>query len=371
MDQNVKKNYNRYLKKSNQVKFTLSRTGRWAVVIVFILLIILILCLTVFFRTENVNINGVTLYEEQQVKFIGGITENENLVRFNTGYVKQRLEKGLPFVYDVQVEKSYFPPEINIKCKEYQKLADIESSGAYYPISFGATILESANPKPSGNIPVIKGFELKTFNPGENLESNDKLKLDVLMKVLQGLYEDNFIEHIISVDISSCSDIILNFDNRIEIKMGSSIDIENKIKYFEAIINTKLTKDYTGTLIYNGASSGISALPSEKKAEKSADSSSSLADSSLPDNQNQNQNDQPAADAYSQNGITDNTQTDNNYNGYDNNTYDNNNNGYDNGYQDNTTYETPENNDANTWENNQTGDYGRDQQTDYNNYNGY
>ena len=81
--------------------------------------------------------------------------------------------------------------------------------------------------------------------------------------------------------------------------MGSSADMNYKLNYFKAIIDKCLTKDYEGTLIYNGTDSGISAIPkgNDSSSSNSDNGNSSVADSSADsenseDLNNESQNDQ-------------------------------------------------------------------------------
>jgi len=71
------------------------------------------------------------------------------------------------------------------------------------------------------------------------------------------------------------------YDGRLEIKLGSSVDMEYKLTYLKAVIDKSITDDYEGTLIYNGADSGISAIPkSQDESSKPDDTSSAKPDDS-------------------------------------------------------------------------------------------
>ena len=65
------------------------------------------------------------------------------------------------------------------------------------------------------------------------------------------------------------------YDGRLEIKLGSSVDMEYKLTYLKAVIDKSITDDYEGTLIYNGADSGISAIPKSQDESSKPDDTSS------------------------------------------------------------------------------------------------
>ena len=75
-----------------------SMAGYCAIAFVFVSLVLLVLCLTVFFKVKNVEINGLTLYREDQIMGVGGIINSENLVRTDTKLIEQRLKENLVFI---------------------------------------------------------------------------------------------------------------------------------------------------------------------------------------------------------------------------------------------------------------------------------
>jgi len=236
-----------------------SIVGYCAIAFVFVALIVLVLCLTVFFKITTVEINGVTLYRDEQILGVGGIVNDENLVRTDTKLIKQRLEENLVFIESAQVEKKY-PSTLIITVTEAEKAADIVVDNTFCTVSRTGRVLEVGKPAATGGIPVIRGFELKTKNPGDKMESSDSGKLKIyndLMKIL----DDIGMNKITEIDLSSRSGITILYDGRITLEIGSSVDLDYKLSYFKAVIDSKLSDDFKGRLVYNGADSGISAIP--------------------------------------------------------------------------------------------------------------
>ena len=79
---------------------------------------------------------------------------------------------------------------------------------------------------------------------------------------MKELIEQDY-ENVKTIDITSRANIMLNIDNRLDIKLGSSADIGYKLSYFKAVMG-KLADNYEGTLIYNGSENGVSAIPKDK-----------------------------------------------------------------------------------------------------------
>ena len=384
-----------------------SIVGYCAIAFVFVALIVLVLCLTVFFKITTVEINGVTLYRDEQILGVGGIVNDENLVRTDTKLIKQRLEENLVFIESAQVEKKY-PSTLIITVTEAEKAADIVVDNTFCTVSRTGRVLEVGKPAATGGIPVIRGFELKTKNPGDKMESSDSGKLKIyndLMKIL----DDIGMNKITEIDLSSRSGITILYDGRITLEVGSSVDLDYKLSYFKAVIDSKLSDDFKGRLVYNGADSGISAIPDGAaiKDDTPKDDSSSekpddkKTDDKKPDDNKPDDNGGNAADpantdpnaaptdvndyGYMQNNNNNNADANthqytdpnaNNYTDYDPNAYANNgqydwnnqNNQYDQYNQYNQYNQYDQNNQYDQY--NQYNQYNQDY-TDYNTYNNY
>ena len=270
-----------------------SIVGYCAIAFVFVSLIVLVLCLTVFFKVENVEINGLTLYREDQIMGISGIIKEENLVRTDTALIKKRIEDNLVFVENAEVEKKY-PSTLVVNITEAEKAADIVINDKVCVVSKTGRILEMGNSTATGGIPVIRGFELTSQKPGDKLQSKDESKLKIyndLIKILDSIS----MEKISEIDLSSRSGITILYDGRITLELGSSVDLDYKLSYFKSVIDSKLSDDFKGRLVYNGADSGISAIPegAGAKDDEPKDDSSKPADEKK---QGEGQQDQQGGD---------------------------------------------------------------------------
>ncbi len=236
-----------------------SMAGYCAIAFVFVSLVLLVLCLTVFFKVKNVEINGLTLYREDQIMGVGGIINSENLVRTDTKLIEQRLKENLVFIESAKVEKKY-PSTLIVTVTEAEKAADILQDNSYWVVSASGRVLEKANPKPTGGIPVVKGFELDASNVGDELKSKDKNKLRIYNELMSCIKKIDM-KKINEIDMTQRSSIVMNYDSRVTVELGGTVELEYKLGYFKSVLEDKLDKDFRGRLIYNGSDSGISALP--------------------------------------------------------------------------------------------------------------
>lgn len=253
-------------------------SGYYALAIVLGAVILLVLCMTWVFNydVENIKINGVTLYTNEQILVVGGVADGGNLIRTDTDLIEERLTQNLVYIDKAEVKKKY-PSGLEINVTEAVKAADIEYKGQYYVLSESGKLLECGNTERNENIALVKGIELKSLNPGEKLQATDVMKTKILNQLIELTYEMNF-ENITEIDLSDRTDIILKYDDRITIYIGSSVDMDYKLKYIKTVIDERLSDNYRGTLRYNGVNSGISAIPESENSK--ADTTESSQDSS-------------------------------------------------------------------------------------------
>ena len=349
-----------------------------------------LLSVNVFFNLSpsGLTINGCTLYSPEQIQHIGGLVPGQNLVRLNTVFVEQRLKENLVYIEDVQVVKEY-PEGLRIDIIEARPKAQLEHEGTFCTVSETGRLLEINETERNKKLPLVVGFELIPYvddkkeddssnsddseaekkvknvmgnqlKAGDPAVSADEQKTEILAALFKELKELEF-KRIVKIDITDRTDIKLIYDNRIQIDLGSSVDLDIKLLWIKSVIDKELPEGYEGTLRYNGIDSGISAIAKQeevptyvpRKTDSQSDSSEedSSSESETWDNGWQQDGGQTYDDGSTDNG----GYSDQNNYGYDDGNYDY---GYDDGYGDNNW----------TDPNNGGGDYGYDQNYDGGDY---
>ena len=224
----------------------------------------LIISLCFLFDLEQVEVSGLTLYSNDQVLAVGGVESGANLIRTDTKVIEKRLTDTLPYLKSVSVVKDY-PHAIKISIVEETKCADIELNGKYYIAARSGKIVEAENAYHDASVPLVTGFELKEPELGGELTSDDDLKAKVLMQLLDAV-ENSGIKKITAIDITERTDIVVTYDSRIKLRLGSSIDLEYKLNCMKSVIEQKLASDFEGTLKYNNSKTGISAFSKDAES---------------------------------------------------------------------------------------------------------
>lgn len=239
-----------------------------------------LLSVNVFFNlnSDKIQINGSTLYPPEQIASVGGVFAGQNLIRLNTDFVGERISDHLVYVDDIEVVKDY-PNGLIINITEAVPQSQIEQDGSLYTVSQSGRLLEVNQSERNEKLPLVVGFELKQAIAGQPAFSADEQKTDILVSIFEKLGELDF-QKIHKIDISDRTDIRLYYDDRLEIELGSSVDLDIKLRSIKAVIDSKLPKGYEGILRYNGIDSGTSAIPKEPEVSRAPVGTTSSGDSS-------------------------------------------------------------------------------------------
>ncbi|MGN0532163.1 MAG: cell division protein FtsQ/DivIB [Eubacterium sp.] len=223
-------------KKRNKLRKVLSVAG----VLLAIAIVVLILSLTVFFKIDTINVTGTKKYSDKQVMAVLPFENNDNLFLIDKDGTAERLEKNLPYIYNVEITRK-LPSTVNIKITEPTRVLTVRNSDKTYTVlDDNLKVLEqSSKSKPKNSISVKKAT-LKSAVVGETAVFSKNSTNKCIAALLTVIKEVNLAEATGIYTNGPDSNYIV-YDNRITIKLGSTSDLENKLYSALAAID-KLNK---------------------------------------------------------------------------------------------------------------------------------
>lgn len=225
-----------------------------------ILLVILItgivLSLTVFFKSEQIEVEGSAHYSNQEIIDASGLTLGENLFLSDKKTGEEKIKQALPYVEEAKIDIR-IPDTMVIHITEAQPAYVIAQGKEFVVISSEGRVLERIS-KNTYDAPVIKGCTLEKAEVGNAAQVKNKNIMPILNEVTEVLQKNEF-NGIREIDVSSTANITLNYADRIQIVLGMPEDIDYKIRTAQTIINQKLAQTDMGVL-------DVSACNGSKKA---------------------------------------------------------------------------------------------------------
>ncbi len=249
------------IENKNNIKFKRDRrrknnmTGYYILVIILSLMIAGVLSVTFAFNVHSININilgsGTTEYSKEELLQHSGITGGENLVRMKTEKIREKMLEELLCIDDVTIKKDY-PNTVEINVVPSVPAAYVECKGGYMIVSENWRIIGQVVEPADEKLIVVKGFDPVSNAEKTVMQSKDTDKDEALKTILDEIKSQK-IENMVEIDISDKYDIVLNYDNRIKIKIEKPVDVEYKLQYAYKIITEELRENKSGYLIYRNS----------------------------------------------------------------------------------------------------------------------
>ncbi len=223
------------------------------VVTVFCLILILVICPIVLFaslRVRKFEMEGTSPYTPDEISAASGIAVGKSLIFIDTEEIEKSIEKALPYIDDVKVTKK-LPGTLFIKYGEAEKKYAIQvSDTSYAVVTENFRVLETAPEPPEGTTRIIGAppaialqGELISFSGGqtlldENGEPVNDTSLSLLMEMSKAI-EENGLEDINMINITTISHIYLIYNERIVLNLGDSGNIQRKLALGKKVIDSE------------------------------------------------------------------------------------------------------------------------------------
>ncbi len=212
---------------------------------VIIVVVFAILSTTVFFNTEQIIVEGESDYTDEQIIAASELKGDENLVRLNTSDLPKRILDKLATLDSVKVDK-VFPHTIKITVERSVPMVNFLYNGKYYVISHIGRVMQiSDTAGGTGCMQVIGYVPATSVVAGAFITAEDP-EQDKLISEISRSCEKNQLSDISAVDITDSIGIVLTYQDRIKIFIGSIIDIDQKTK----IAHELITGGYIGETEY-------------------------------------------------------------------------------------------------------------------------
>lgn len=269
----------------------------YALIALIVIIVGVILSLTVLFEIDKIVVNGDVPYNSADIIEASGVKLGENIIRADYSQAEKRVLDTLLLVETVKVEKK-FPTTIVITVTESKPCYNIESEDGYIITSESGKIIDFLKTPISGLMTVF-GIDAKSTEPFEILKDKESNKADIILAINKAI-DKSEIDGIISINIEDKYNITLNFEDRIEVRIGNSANIDYKIQYVKSVFESnKISSQAQGYLIIDDNGEGHfvnrdsmdeyeenknnlqSAVPEDEISDSSGEDSSSASQSDI------------------------------------------------------------------------------------------
>ena len=214
--------------------------------LLFIFAIIIGISLFLFvspvFNIKNIEVNGNSKINVEEIKSLSKLTLEENIFKFSAKQVKAGVKENA-YIDTVEVKRK-IPNTVQLNVTERKAKYQLEFGNAFAYLDGNGNILEISSE--NNQMPIIRGYE----TPQENIKSGNKLvdndcnKLLTVQEFLK-VAEDNGIQNLITIiDISNDEDYKFELPSKGKVAyMGDGKNIGGKILTLKEILTREEGKN--------------------------------------------------------------------------------------------------------------------------------
>lgn len=242
--------------------------------IVFMLIALVTLSLTVFFKIDTIKITGQVRYSFDEIIEKSTLEKGKNLFLYKTNNAEKILEEEFVYIEKAKIKK-HLPGTLEIVITEAVEVCTIEFNNLYYVVSGDGKVLETITDERE-DLYNVKGIDMSQYKIGDSIKGDNAESVKLLSLVTNTIKQTN-LEDITLIDLSDIYNINLQYQNRVTIKCGTQVELEHKLKYAKTILTEKIKQSEEGTLDVSNSHTSENAVFSPKREENfptSSDTSS-------------------------------------------------------------------------------------------------
>ena len=165
------------------------KTNAFLAPLIFVLvLILLVFCVGMFFRVQDIEVVGAQSYTAEEIIEASGVEKGDNLFFINRFNGASNIFSRLPFVDFASIERR-MPSTVVITVEEAKAVACLNWQGQSWMITAAGKLLGSADEASAASLIRVTGFEPVSPAVGEQARAAEGNKLGYLDKVIEAWHE--------------------------------------------------------------------------------------------------------------------------------------------------------------------------------------
>ena len=187
----------------------------------------------VFFQVNTFEIHGNENYSEEAVIVASGIETGDSILLVDKSRTASLITTRLPYIESVTVARR-LPGTVVITVTEGRAAVSLRSEyDEYWLIDANGKLMEQVNEDRAAAVTQLVGVSALLPVAGDQvlLSSDDQQRLNVALELLKQLSQYDLADKIASIDVTQLYDIVMYYTDQFEIQLGSTEELEYKIKY--------------------------------------------------------------------------------------------------------------------------------------------
>ena len=213
-----------------------------------VLAVAVIIVISVFFKISSIKVVGDEVYTQQEIITASNIKVGDNMFSFNKNNVCSSVQEKLPYVEQLTIKRSP-TGKITFTVKAANAAMAIENGGEYIVLNSSCKVLEEHCLELKESTAWVKCSPTVSAVCGTQLQLENEDDIEVLSRIAK-LLEEYGIKKVTGITVLDYTNIKLNYDNRINLKVGSLTTFTDNIDFIKATLERQDAEepDFTGAI---------------------------------------------------------------------------------------------------------------------------
>ena len=241
-------------------------TFAWKLISMAAVVVAVFLGLSVFFRVDTITVAGADKYTPWMIRQASGVETGDALLSISEARVASRIISDLPYIDEVKVSRK-LPGTVELQVTELQVTYSIEDeNGGWWLISSSGRAIEAVSLEKALGYTRVEGLAIRTPTAGEQVQAlpgkiidpgegtavemdqtDADQQLAALVAIMTGLERSRIIGEITVIDVTTITDLRLEYPQLLTVRLGDDKQLEYKISYLAAAVE-KLEANQSGEL---------------------------------------------------------------------------------------------------------------------------
>ena len=207
------------------------RSALFAPIAFLAVVLALVFGLGVFFRVNNIEVEGNSFYTVEEIIEASGIEQGDNLFFINRFAVIPRIYSRLPYVESAAIHRS-LPNRLVIEVRESSAIACVSAEDGVWVIDRSCKLLSRAEESGLEGLIQVEGLRPIAPEIGEIVAPGEAEtpKVTYLSAILRQISELDMRGDVTWIDVSNVSNPSFDYLGRFTVKLGTIDNIEYKFQ---------------------------------------------------------------------------------------------------------------------------------------------
>lgn len=206
----------------------------------------LVYCFAIGSPIKTIAVGGKSVYSSDEIVAACSVVPGDNIFTVSEKKVNAALSSSLPYIGSVKIKRE-FPDKLTVTVSATSEKYLIPNTNGYICLDKNEKILSTKKQKLQSGAFRLDGFKGQSVKTGTTYVpcAEDEKRFESAKAIIAAL-ENEGLKKANVLKLASVDDIIVVYDKRFNIYLGSADNIEKKISLASRVIKDSVTKSNTG-----------------------------------------------------------------------------------------------------------------------------